>query len=514
MSAPIAYVNFADLKSRRTAIAQPESACGTAGGANQSRCGSGAIAGDLAPEVWEKVKNHPCYSEDAHHHYARMHVAVAPACNIQCNYCNRKYDCSNESRPGVVSERLTPEQAAKKALAVASEIPQMTVLGIAGPGDALANPQRTFRTFDLVRAAAPDIRLCLSTNGLALPDHVDEIVRRGVDHVTITINMVDPDVGARIYPWIYFDHRRITGREAAQVLSRRQLQGLEMLAARGVLVKVNSVMIPGINDQHLIEVNRAIKARGAFLHNVMPLISAPEHGTRFGLAGQRGPTAQELKSLQDACEGGARMMRHCRQCRADAVGMLGEDRSAEFSTEKVESREVVYDLAARRAHHAKVEAMREAQRLARKQAQAEVPADVDLRVLVAVATRGEGRINQHFGHAHEFQVHEVTPAGTRFVGHRRVDHYCQGGYGDEDALPSVIAAINDCHAVFVAKIGRCPKAELVAAGIEPVDRFAHAFIEASLLDWFKAYARMVATGEVRHATRGDAQIRQGAFVAA
>ena len=69
-----------------------------------------------------------------------MHVAVAPACNIQCNYCNRKYDCANESRPGVVSEKLTPEQAAKKVLAVASTIPQMTVLGIAGPGDPLANP--------------------------------------------------------------------------------------------------------------------------------------------------------------------------------------------------------------------------------------------------------------------------------------------------------------------------------------------------------------------------------------
>ena len=60
-----------------------------------------------------------------------------------------------------------------------------------------------------------------------------------------------------------------------------------MLTARGVLCKINSVMIPGINDSHLIEVNRAVKARGAFLHNIMPMISAPEHGTVFGLAGQR-----------------------------------------------------------------------------------------------------------------------------------------------------------------------------------------------------------------------------------
>ena len=263
--------------------------CGTSGGSGKASCGSSAGQGDLPPEIWEKVKNHPCYSEQAHHHYARMHVAVAPACNIQCNYCNRKYDCANESRPGVVSERLTPEQAAKKALAVAATIPQMTVLGIAGPGDPLANAAKTFKTFELVAAQAPDIKLCLSTNGLALPEHVETIVKYKVDHVTITINMVDPEIGAKIYPWIFYNHKRYEGAEAAKILSEHQLRGLEMLTARGVLCKINSVMIPGVNDKHLVEVNRAVKSRGAFLHNIMPLISAPEHGTVFGLSGQRGP---------------------------------------------------------------------------------------------------------------------------------------------------------------------------------------------------------------------------------
>lgn len=129
--------------------ASGQKGCDSKGVSGKSSCGSAAGQGDLPPEIWEKVKNHPCYSEEAHHHYARMHVAVAPACNIQCNYCNRKYDCSNESRPGVVSERLTPEQAARKVLAVASNIPQMTVLGIAGPGDPLANPEKTLRPSSL-----------------------------------------------------------------------------------------------------------------------------------------------------------------------------------------------------------------------------------------------------------------------------------------------------------------------------------------------------------------------------
>jgi nitrogen fixation protein NifB len=514
---PTAYVGIQEIKPLGQMLQKiaEHKGCGTSGGSGKASCGSSAGPADMSPEVWEKVKNHPCYSEEAHHHYARMHVAVAPACNIQCNYCNRKYDCANESRPGVVSEKLTPEQAAKKVLAVASAIPQMTVLGIAGPGDALANPEKTFKTFELISKTAPDIKLCLSTNGLMLPDHVDTIKAFNVDHVTITINMVDPEVGQHIYPWIYYRNQRWTGIEAARILSERQLLGLEMLTARGILCKVNSVMIPGINDQHLVEVNKAVKARGAFLHNIMPLISAAEHGTVFGLNGQRGPTAQELKALQDACEGEMNMMRHCRQCRADAVGLLGEDRSAEFTTEKIEAMEVTYDGATRQAYQALVEEERQAKVAARQEELADLAGtDSDIKLLIAVATKGEGKINEHFGHASEFQVYELSTGGAKFVGHRRVDLYCQGGYGDEDTLPTVIRAINDCHAVFVAKIGGCPRDELKQAGIDPVDRYAFEFIERSAIAYFKEYLAKVMAGEIVHQNRGDADIRQGAFLAA
>jgi len=494
------------------------SGCGSAGGDGKASCGSADGQDDMPPEIWEKVKNHPCYSEEAHHHYARMHVAVAPACNIQCNYCNRKYDCSNESRPGVVSQKLTPEQAVKKVVAVASEIPQMTVLGIAGPGDALANPQKTFDTFRMLQEQAPDIKLCLSTNGLALPDYVDEIAKYNVDHVTITINMVDAEVGEKIYPWIFYNHKRIYGREAAQILTERQMLGLEMLTARGILTKINSVLIPGINDEHLFEVNRAVKARGAFLHNIMPLISEAEHGTVFGLTGQRGPSAQELKEVQDACMGGANLMRHCRQCRADAVGLLGEDRSDEFTLDKIDQMEVVYDLEKRRAYQEKVEAERQSQHQAKVDALAAAldleNVDSDMKVLVAVATEGQGKVNQHFGHATEFQIYEVTASSTVFVGHRRVDLYCQGGFGEDEQLPSIVNAINDCHAVLVAKIGACPRDELKAAGIEPVDAYAYEYIEKAALSWFGDYRSRIASGEIVHQARGDAAIRQGAFKAA
>jgi len=506
---------FAQLPVMQPALLGGEhKGCDAKSASGKSGCGSAAGQGDLPPEIWEKVKNHPCYSEEAHHHYARMHVAVAPACNIQCNYCNRKYDCSNESRPGVVSERLTPEQAARKVLAVASSIPQMTVLGIAGPGDPLANADKTFRTFELVKRMAPDIKLCLSTNGLMLPEYVDRIKALNIDHVTITINMIDPEVGAQIYPWIYYNRTKYEGVKAARILSERQLLGLEMLTERGILCKVNSVMIPGVNDRHLAEVNKAVKSRGAFLHNIMPLISAPEHGTVFGLKGMRGPTAQELKALQDSCEGEMNMMRHCRQCRADAVGLLGEDRSNEFTTERVMEMDVHYDVEIRQAYREEVERQRAAVVAARnEELKTLAGTDSDISILIAVASKGGGRINQHFGHAKEFQVYEVSASGAKFVGHRRVDNYCQGGFGAEESLETVVRAINDCVAVFISRIGNCPREGLLKAGILPVDRFALEYIEQSALTFFREYLERVRSGEIEHKERGDADIRQGALIA-
>jgi nitrogen fixation protein NifB len=450
-----------------------------AGGCESSRCGSSDGPADMAPEVWAKVKDHPCYSEEAHHYFARMHVAVAPACNIQCNYCNRKYDCANESRPGVVSEKLTPDEAMRKVVTVANDVPQLSVLGIAGPGDACYDWRKTKATFEAVVAKIPDIKLCLSTNGLALPDHVDEIMDMNIDHVTITINMVDPRVGVGIYPWIFYKNRRWTGLEASQILHERQMLGLEMLTERKILVKVNSVMIPGINDQHLIEVNKAVKAKGAFLHNIMPLISDPAHGTHFGLTGQRGPRAMELKALQEQSDG-TKLMRHCRRCRADAVGLLGEDRGQEFTMYQLP--EVAEYDPSKRAAYREIVAENRGEHVAKKAEadKAVAAANGNEVVLVAIATKGGGRINQHFGHATEFQVYEVSPAGIGFIGHRKVEQYCEGGWGEDAAVDGVIAALEGVKTVLCAKVGDCPKDSLAAAGIEASHEHAYDWIEAGI----------------------------------
>lgn len=279
----------------------------------------------LDPRIEQALATHPCYNEDAHRNFARMHIPVAPRCNIQCNYCNRKFDCCNESRPGVTSELLTPEQALEKICYVREKIPNLSVIGIAGPGDPLAN-EETFQTLELIGKNFPELTLCVSTNGLALPDNAKRLYELGVRFITVTMNASNPETGSKIYDHVIFRNEHLVGEEGALTLLYRQTEGIRMCAELGMAVKVNIVMIPGINDGDIPALVKKVKVLGAYMVNILPLI--PIQGTTF--SDLRAPTPAERKAMMDLCELDARMMRHCRQCRADAIGLLGEDRSQEF----------------------------------------------------------------------------------------------------------------------------------------------------------------------------------------
>jgi nitrogen fixation protein NifB len=180
-----------------------------------------------------------------------------------------------------------------------------------------------------------------------------------------------------------------------------------------------------------------------------------------------------------------KMMRHCRQCRADAVGLLGEDRSQEFTKDKFMEMPVEYNLESRQQVHLGIEKAKDEIKLAKAMVKPTEPVQDSPKILVAVATKGGGLVNQHFGHAKEFQIFEVDANEARFVGHRKIDHYCQSGYGETASLDGIIKTIADCKAVLVAKIGHCPEEELKKAGIEPVE--AYDVIETVARQFYEAY---------------------------
>jgi nitrogen fixation protein NifB len=261
------------------------------------------------------VKKHPCFSEEAHNTFGRIHLPVSPACNIQCRFCKRGFN-KWENRPGVSRRMLTPEEAVKIVERALALCPQITVVGIAGPGDTLAT-DHALKTFALIDQKFPWLIKCLSTNGLLLKEKAEQIINVGVKTVTVTVNAIDPMVLKNICAFINYHGQYLAGENAARWLALAQLRGIEKIAQLGVVVKINTVLIPGVNEHHVEEVARLTAEAGASLINVIPLI--PQHD----LKNCRPPDCQELNLARTAAEKYLPVFRHCKQCRADACGIPG-----------------------------------------------------------------------------------------------------------------------------------------------------------------------------------------------
>lgn len=257
--------------------------------------------------------SHPCYSEEADRRYGRMHLPVAPHCNLGCRYCERTIGrrAAGADAPGVAAQVLTPEEALARVNRVA-DLGWVRVVGIAGPAEPLTSPE-TFETLRLVGAAHPEVVLCLSTNGLTLAEVLPELLEIGLRALTVTINATSVDIAEKLYAWAKVDGERLKGPEAASAILDRQWRGLEAAGRTGLLIKVNSVYVPGINDEDLVAVAQRALALGAHRHNIMPLIP------RGRLRNHRPPTRREVEQVRLACEPWLDQIRHCTQCRADSI---------------------------------------------------------------------------------------------------------------------------------------------------------------------------------------------------
>lgn len=261
------------------------------------------------------TKVHPCFNEKIHDKVGRIHIPIAPKCNIQCGFCTRSLN-KTENRPGVASGIMTIDESIEHIKKVTSNDQPINVVGVAGPGDSLYN-EETLELFREVGKEFPEMILCMSTNGLLVPDYADKIAEVGVKTVTITINAIDPEIGVQIYDNIHYHGKTYHGREGFNLLLQNQLKGIELLSQRGIIVKVNTVLIPGVNDKHILDVAREVKYRGASLMNILPLIPLNK------FKGYPRPGCGELSQVREEVEQIIPVFRACTQCRADAFGIPG-----------------------------------------------------------------------------------------------------------------------------------------------------------------------------------------------
>ena len=387
-------------------------------------------AGSLpAPTGPLDLTRHPCFNRDAHRTHGRIHLPVAPRCNLQCNFCNRKFDCMNESRPGVTSAVLSPERALDYLDATIARVPNLAVVGIAGPGDPFANSEETMATLTGIHRRHPDLLLCLATNGLGLAPHIAELAALRVSHVTLTVNAVDPAIGAKIYAWIRDGHRPLRGLAAAGLLLDRQLDAIARLKAAGIVVKINTIIIPGINDQHVEAVAERMAALKVDIMNCMAFL--PVAGAEFEAIAP--PDAALVAGTRLRAERHVPQMAHCARCRADAVGLIHETMTTAQMTTLAEFARPALPDPAKRPY-------------------------------IAVASHEGALVNQHLGEAARvlvFRQDAATASGFKFVEVRRTP---EPGTGPA-RWAEFADLLHDCRAILVSAAGPQPKRALEARGL-------------------------------------------------
>ena len=390
------------------------------------------------------MTKHPCFNEDVKGKFGRIHLPVAPKCNIQCNFCNRKYDCVNESRPGVSSQILAPRQALAYLKEMQGIDSRLTVTGIAGPGDPFANPDETMETLRLVRAEYPDMLLCVATNGLGAAAYIKELAELKVSHLTVTVNAIDPEIGQHVYAWVRDGKKVLRGLAAAELLLERQLEVIRLCKEYGIVVKINSILIPGINDEHIIDVAKYMSELGADLFNCIGMCRA--EGAAFDHLPEAAPG--QVCAARAQAEKFMPQMKHCTRCRADAVGCLSD-------ALPIKAIELMSQYA-------------------------NGPLDPqDERPFVAAATMEGFLVNVHLGQARQFNIYSYDPEkGSHLIEKRPAP--APGG-GDQ-RWQRLADSLKDCRAVLVAQAGPKPVNVLDKNGIKLIS--TESLIEQAIQDIF------------------------------
>ena len=264
--------------------------------------------------------HHPCYAESRKFLWARIHLPVAKICNVKCIFCDHSVGSScHTSKPGFAGTLMKPNEAIYRAQVEIEKDRNLRIVAVSGPGEPLAN-EETFTTLEGIRRLNEEINFCLSTNGVLLEDCAVRLKELGVSSISVTVNAAFPETAARVYEWARIDRKVLRGSEMGEIIIRKQLAGIARAVKMGMIIKVNTILIPDYNGDEISHIAKQIAQSGASLQNIVPLILCGENQDL------RAPTTKEVDSARSIASKHLRQFTHCKQCRSDVVGIPGQDR--------------------------------------------------------------------------------------------------------------------------------------------------------------------------------------------
>ncbi|MBF0226203.1 MAG: nitrogenase cofactor biosynthesis protein NifB [Desulfobacterales bacterium] len=379
------------------------------------------------------ISAHPCFNDKVRHLFGRIHLPVAPRCNIQCKFCNRKFDCINESRPGVTSAILSPYQALVYLDEMIKLKKNISVVGIAGPGDPFANPDETIETLMEVRNNFADMMLCVASNGLNITPYLDDLAKIKVSHVTITVNAIDLKIASKIYSWVRYGKKVLKADEGVKILLKNQIEAITELKKIGIIVKVNTIIIPGINDEHIQDIAQKMAELKVDILNCVPYY--PNKGDSFENIEE--PSKEMIANVRSKAGKFLHQMHHCTRCRADAVGLLGEEPDKKIMNKLQECEKLTINK-------------NETTKINEKN-----------RPYIAVASMEGALVNLHLGEAHQLFIYKKEHENIVLIEKRPMP---EPGTGLK-RWEQISSVISDCNSLLVSGIGHTPKNVISNSGV-------------------------------------------------
>jgi GTP 3',8-cyclase len=188
-----------------------------------------------------------------------LRVSLTDRCNLRCTYC-----MPAEGLDWLPNADVLTDDEVVRLIRVAVERLGVDEVRFTG-----GEPLVRRGLVDIVRrtaALSPRPETSLTTNGLGLARTAGALAAAGLDRVNVSLDTVRPDVFAAI-----------TRRDRFHDV----VAGLEAAAAAGLgPVKVNAVLLRGVNDDHAPELLRWCIARGYQLRFIEQMPLDAQHGWR------------------------------------------------------------------------------------------------------------------------------------------------------------------------------------------------------------------------------------------
>jgi cyclic pyranopterin phosphate synthase len=159
-----------------------------------------------------------------------LRLSVTDRCNLRCSYCMPREGVAWVRR----SEILSWEELHRLCLLLARRgVRKIRITG----GEPLVR-LGVVGFIEALRSLPGPPKLLLTTNAILLEKYVGRLFDAGVNRVNVSLDSLRPDT-----------YSRLTGRGHLETAWR----GIESAAARGFVLKLNTVIVPGVNDAEIAD---------------------------------------------------------------------------------------------------------------------------------------------------------------------------------------------------------------------------------------------------------------------